>query len=60
MREFMRSVKYCFIGVSVCYCAKTIFEIWMEIADRIADKNAMKKEEERDNELKESCRHVYC
>lgn len=60
MREFLRSAKYCFIGVSVCYCAKTIFEIVMEIVDRIDDKNAMKKEEERDNELKESCRHVYC
>lgn len=56
----MRVFKMCFVGLTACYCAKTIFEICMEIVDRVADKNAMKKEEERDNELKESCRHVYC
>ena len=38
----------CFVALATCYCAKTIFEICMEIADRIADRNAMKKEEERD------------
>ena len=53
-------IKYCVIGVSVCYCLKTLFGIVTEIVDMIEDKEIMKREEERDKELKESCKHVYC
>lgn len=52
--------KCCLIGVSVCYCLKTIFDVATDIADRIEDRETMRKEEERDKELRESCKHVYC
>lgn len=55
-----RVIKYCVVGVSVCYCLKTLFGIVTEIVDRIEDMEIIKREEERDNELKESCKHVYC
>lgn len=56
----VRVIKYCFIGVSICYCLKTLFGIVTEIVDRIEERENAKREEERDNELKESCKHVYC
>ena len=53
-------IKRCIIGISVCYCLKTLFGIATEIVDRIEDHENMKKEEEYDKELRESCKHVYC
>lgn len=53
-------IKYCIVGVSVCYCLETLFRIATEIVDRNEDREIMKKEEERDKELRESCKHVYC
>lgn len=53
-------IKCCIIGISLCYCLKTLFGIATEIVDRIEDNENMKKEEERDKDLRESCKHVYC
>lgn len=53
-------IKGCIIGISLCYCLKTLFSIATEIVDRIEDNEIMKKEEEHDKELRESCKHVYC